>query len=49
MATSFLAVEMKKMICEKIINDGVEASSGKSHARFQYIRVMLDKAWHETK
>ena len=49
MATSFLAVEMKKTICEKIISDGVEASSGKSHARFQSIRVMLDKASRETK
>ena len=43
MATPFLAVEMKKkMLCEK--HNGVQASTRKSHARFQSICLMLGKA-----
>ena len=50
MATSFLAVEMKKrMLCEKKINDGVEASTRKSQACFHITCLMLGTASHESK
>ena len=39
MATSFLAVEMERIMCKKIINGGVEASTVKSQARFLIIQV----------
>ena len=44
-------MEMKKRIIvqEKIISGCVEASMRKSQARFQIIRLMLGKAWHENK
>ena len=39
----------KRWCVRKIINDGVEASTRKSQARFQIIRLILGKASHETK
>ena len=37
--TSFFAVEMERIMCEKNINDGVEASTRESQARFQIFQV----------
>ena len=39
MATSSLAVEVERIMCEKNNHDGVEASTRKSQACFQIIQV----------
>ena len=49
MATSFLGVEMKKQMMFEKNNDSVEASTRKSQAHFQIMRLVLVKASHETK
>ena len=49
MAASFSCYANEEKDDVSMINDGIEASTRKSQARFQIIRLVLGRASHETK